>query len=58
MADLPLTTSRGATSLPLANKVAIVTGASRGIGAGIAFELGRLGANVTFSEDIRYIIYH
>ncbi|PQE22003.1 gluconate 5-dehydrogenase protein [Rutstroemia sp. NJR-2017a BBW] len=46
MADLPLTTSRGASSLPLANKVAIVTGASRGIGAGIAFELGRLGASV------------
>jgi len=33
-------------TLSLANKVAIVTGASRGIGAGIAFELARLGAKV------------
>ncbi len=34
--------------LSLANKVAIVTGASRGIGAGIALELARHGAKVTF----------
>lgn len=32
--------------LPLQGKTAIVTGASRGIGSGIASELGRRGANV------------
>lgn len=37
----------GETShLPLHGKTAIVTGASRGIGAGIAIELGRRGADV------------
>jgi 3-oxoacyl-[acyl-carrier protein] reductase len=35
--------------LTLAGKVAIVTGASRGIGAGIALELARLGAKVGFA---------
>lgn len=30
----------------LAGKVAIVTGASRGLGEGFAFELARRGANV------------
>lgn len=34
------------TEAHLAGKVAIVTGSSRGIGAGIAFELARKGANV------------
>lgn len=34
--------------LPLQGKAAIVTGASRGIGAGIAIELGKRGANVNF----------
>lgn len=52
----PLATTNGhtttTTSLPphpfrsLAGKVALVTGASRGIGAGIALELGRRGASV------------
>ncbi|KAB5518100.1 hypothetical protein GE09DRAFT_1157562 [Coniochaeta sp. 2T2.1] len=31
---------------PLVGKVAVITGAGRGIGAGIAIELGRRGANV------------
>ncbi|KAF2827647.1 NAD(P)-binding protein [Ophiobolus disseminans] len=36
-----------ATALTLQDKVAIVTGASRGIGAGLALELARRGAKVT-----------
>jgi 3-oxoacyl-[acyl-carrier protein] reductase len=32
--------------LPLAGKTAVVTGPSRGIGAGIALELATRGANV------------
>lgn len=34
------------TAAALQNQVALVTGASRGIGHGIALELGRLGAFV------------
>jgi NAD(P)-dependent dehydrogenase (short-subunit alcohol dehydrogenase family) len=42
------TTSRsGSVQLPLAGRHAVVTGASRGIGAAIAAELVRLGADVT-----------
>ncbi|HEX2115294.1 MAG TPA: SDR family NAD(P)-dependent oxidoreductase [Alphaproteobacteria bacterium] len=37
----------GSASLPLAGRHAVVTGASRGIGAAIAAELVRLGADVT-----------
>lgn len=36
----------GALELPLRNRVALVTGASRGIGKGIALELGAAGATV------------
>jgi len=32
--------------LPLAGKTAMVTGSSRGIGAGIAYELAKRGADV------------
>lgn len=36
----------GTSHLPLYGRIAMVTGSSRGIGAGIAIELGRRGADV------------
>ncbi|RAK97942.1 SDR family NAD(P)-dependent oxidoreductase [Aspergillus ibericus CBS 121593] len=46
-------TSATQFALPLQGKLAIVTGASRGIGAGLAYELARRGANVcmTYLSD-------
>lgn len=40
--------SSKSSSLTLQGKVAIVTGASRGIGAGLALELATRGAKVSF----------
>src|SRR5580658_10595187 len=34
---------------PLAGRVALITGASRGLGAAVAVELGRLGAHVVIT---------
>ena len=42
-------TNAGATMRPLEGKAALVTGGSRGIGAAIALELGRMGANVVLT---------
>ncbi len=44
--------------LPLANKAAVVTGASRGIGRAIALRLGRMGASVAICARKRADIEH
>jgi 3-oxoacyl-[acyl-carrier protein] reductase len=41
-----MTAQTDISTLALHNKVAIVTGASRGIGAGLALDLARKGAKV------------
>jgi NAD(P)-dependent dehydrogenase (short-subunit alcohol dehydrogenase family) len=41
---LPLREGAGGRGQPLADRIALVTGASRGIGAAVAIELARLGA--------------
>ena len=38
--------SKKAQQLPLADKICLVTGATRGIGKGIALQLGQAGATV------------
>ncbi|KAK8119305.1 L-xylo-3-hexulose reductase [Apiospora kogelbergensis] len=46
-----MSTSSSEFSLPLEGKLAIVTGASRGIGEGIALELARRGASVALAYN-------
>jgi 3-oxoacyl-[acyl-carrier protein] reductase len=41
----------------LKNKVAIVTGSSRGIGASLALELARRGANVRLARERKGMLY-
>lgn len=42
--------------LPLRGKTAIITGASRGIGAGIALKLARDGANVNLLHQYGSVV--
>ena len=42
---------------PLAGKVCIVTGASRGIGKGIALQLGEAGATVYITGKYNLLVY-
>lgn len=48
-----MTTANSNQPLTLAGKTAIVTGASRGIGAAVALELANRGAMVSATHSIR-----
>jgi NAD(P)-dependent dehydrogenase (short-subunit alcohol dehydrogenase family) len=50
---MALTDSRGNNMVSIEGKVAVVTGAGRGIGQAVAIELGRLGARVAVASRSR-----
>lgn len=51
--DVSESRSATADSRPLAGRTALVTGGSRGVGAGVAFELARRGADVAVTYNRR-----